>query len=146
LLRYALDDEPLCIDETRLEMSTSVFFEDLQRQAPAGVSLRRSASVEVDGLGSMIVPILISRGSHRLAVGLSCPLTQEEPVNACLRQLRDYSIEVPVLLVDELLVQRNLPRATKEVLDRIPSDLPLTIEPAMWSTVTDFMMAVEPSG
>ena len=49
-------------------------------------------------------------------LGLRNPLTPDEPADDSLRELRDLSTTVPVYLVDELVVRKNLPAATREVL------------------------------
>jgi hypothetical protein len=36
-----------------------------------------------------------------------------------LREIKEFSPAVPVLLVDELVVRRNLPRATATLLEKV---------------------------
>jgi hypothetical protein len=52
-------------------------------------------------------------------VGLHSPLTPDEPSDETLRQLKEFSAALPVILVDELVVRRNLPSATATLLDAL---------------------------
>jgi hypothetical protein len=51
-------------------------------------------------------------------IGLTAPLTRDEPVDGALYDLKEYS-SIPVLLVEELVVRRNLPFATNSILSSI---------------------------
>jgi len=47
--------------------------------------------------------------------GLSGPLTTDYAADASIRQVRDKSSDIPVIIVNELLVRGNLPAATRLV-------------------------------
>ncbi|HEY0138585.1 MAG TPA: hypothetical protein VGB85_31090, partial [Nannocystis sp.] len=49
------------------------------------------------------------------------PLTPNEPTDAALRDVKEYSASLPVILVDELVVRRNLPTATAQIIERLGS-------------------------
>ena len=117
LLKSLLTGQPSAIDAQRIEGSTDLLFEDLDRQGFTDVTLERTVSLDLDGLASVTVPILVthSNGSE-FVLGLRNPLTPDEPADDSLRELHDSSTTVPVYLVDELVVRKNLPAATREVL------------------------------
>jgi hypothetical protein len=63
-----------------------------------------------------VAPILLSkRTGEQLVIGLSGPLTPDEPADPPLHDLKEYS-SIPTRLVDEIAVRRNLPRVASEIL------------------------------
>ena len=119
LLRYVLYGTPPTLDPARIERSTDILYEDLERQGLDGVTLGRNISLSVPGLGSIVAPILVSNGDNvQLVIGLHNPLTPDQPPDPGLGELTEYST-IPVILLDELVVRRNLPSATTTVLDRL---------------------------
>jgi ATP-dependent helicase YprA (DUF1998 family) len=120
LLRFVLRGEAPTLDASRLERSTNLLFQDLQRHGVAGLSLDRDKLLSIPGLMEVTAPILASSGPGRqFVIGLHGPLTPDEPSDPALRELKEFSATVPVILVDELVVRRNLPSATAVLLDRI---------------------------
>ena len=116
LLRYVLYGTPPTLGKARIERSTDILFQDLERQGLDAVTLGRNISVPVPGLGSPVAPILLSKGDkEHFVVGLHNPLTPDHPSDPVLSELKEYTA-IPVALVDELVVRRNLPSATTEVL------------------------------
>ena len=119
LLRYVLYGTPPTLDAARIERSTDILFEDLERQGLDGVTFGRNISISIPGLGSTVAPILVSNGDNdQLVIGLHNPLTPDQPSDPRLGELKEYS-PVPVILLDELVVRRNLPSATTNVLERL---------------------------
>ncbi|MYD53272.1 MAG: DUF1998 domain-containing protein [Chloroflexi bacterium] len=117
LLRSLLTGEPSPIDAERIGASTQVLFEDLDRQGLADLTFERNSLLELEGFPRVIAPILIKHASGlQSVVGLRNPLTPDEPADDDLRELCDFSPTVPVYLVDELKVRKNLPAATREVM------------------------------
>ena len=117
LLRSLLTGQACAIDAERIEDSTSLMFEDLNRQGFDHVSLERNVSVRLAGLPRITAPILVKRASGtEFVVGLRNPLTADDPIDSALREFRDLSTAVPVYLVDELVVRKNLPAATREII------------------------------
>jgi hypothetical protein len=85
-----------------------------------GVRLERNKSVTVPGLDAVVAPILVeNRLGARFVIGLHGPLTPDEPPDTGLRDLKEFSPALPVILVDELAVRRNLPGATASLLERL---------------------------
>jgi hypothetical protein len=120
LLRFAMYGTKPTLDPRRIESSTSLLVEDLERHGVEGLLLERRKTVAVPGLGSIVVPILATNGrGARFAIGLHCPLTPDDPSDVGLTDLKELSAELPVLLVDELVVRRNLPAATAALLTRL---------------------------
>jgi hypothetical protein len=75
--------------------------------------------IGIDNVGDVCVPILGSgRDGRRYVIALSGPLTPEEPADPAIARVRQ-AIEVPVLVVNELLVRGNLPAATREIKQRM---------------------------
>jgi ATP-dependent helicase YprA (DUF1998 family) len=120
LLRFALAGTPPTLDAGRLDGSTAVLFQDLERQGLEGLTLERNALVTVAGLGDVAAPILATnRRGARFVIGLHGPLTPDFPPDVALVDLKEFSTALPVILVDELVVRRNLPSATADLLARL---------------------------
>ncbi len=90
--------------------------EDVRRQTGDALNVSRGAVLEVPGLGSVAAPILVydQRGSQRV-VAVTHPLVPGSAPNEALENVMEYTT-IPVVLVSELLVRRNLPAATRAVL------------------------------
>jgi len=119
LLRHLLTGELPRWDEARVKASTDFLFRDLERQADEGVVFTRNAELNVPGLGAIVAPILLSKqNAEQLVIGLSAPLSPDEPADAVLCDLKEYS-SVPTRLIDEIVVRRNLPRVASELLSEM---------------------------
>jgi hypothetical protein len=57
--------------------------------------------------------------NERFVIGIHGPLTPDEPADPGLRELKEFSAATPVILVDELVIRRNLPAATATLIDRL---------------------------
>jgi hypothetical protein len=120
LLRFLLAGTAPALDAARLERSTELLFQDLDRHALEGVQLERNKTIAVPGLGSVVVPILATTAAGaRLVIGLHGPLTPGEAPDAGLADLKEFAVALPVVLVDELVVSRNLPSATADLIARL---------------------------
>jgi hypothetical protein len=119
LVRYLIDGTLPAWPEARSALTLDILFEDLVRQGTAGVAYEKRRLLDVLGLGSVLAPILATRTSGEVAIiDLSRPLAVGEPNEQALRELKEFGVP-PVLVVDELLIRRNLPRATTSVLSRL---------------------------
>jgi uncharacterized protein (UPF0216 family) len=99
--------------------STEILFQDLERNRIEGASLERNASMSVTGLGEIKVPILVQlQNGERRVIGIHGPLTPDLPADSMLHELQEYT-SIPVILVDELDVRRNLPRVTSDLLSTL---------------------------
>ena len=120
LLRFALRGTAPTLDAARLERSTDLLFQDLERHGVDGLTLERDKALSISGLAELAAPILASKGPGRqFVIGLHGPLTPDHPPDEALRDLKEFSATVPVILIDELVVRRNLPSATARLLERL---------------------------
>jgi ATP-dependent helicase YprA (DUF1998 family) len=82
--------------------------------------LQTNVKFPVAGHGPVEVPILaVSGARERFAIALSGPLTNDHPAVAGLLGLVEQSIDLTLIVVNELLVRGNLPAATREVRQRL---------------------------
>jgi ATP-dependent helicase YprA (DUF1998 family) len=120
LLRCVLNGVAPTLDRERLELSTKQLYEDLQRQGVEGLILKRGHKVPLPGGSECEAPIFATNArGQSFVIGIHGPLTPDEPPNEELRELKEYSTEFPVILEDELVVRRNLPSATSNLLKRL---------------------------
>jgi len=120
LLRFALTGKTPALDPGRIARSTDLLFHDLERHGIAGINFERDRTVTPPGLGDVVAPILVTnRSGTQFVIGLYGPLTPDEPTDVGLKEMKEYSAAMPVILVDELVVRRNLPSATASVIQRI---------------------------
>ncbi len=120
LLRFVLRDEAPVLSPERLDRSTELLFQDLERHGIDGLTLNRNAGVTVPGLAAVVAPILATpRRGGQVVIGLHSPLTPGISSDDGLNQLKELSLSVPVVLVDELVVRRNLPSATASLLEKL---------------------------
>jgi ATP-dependent helicase YprA (DUF1998 family) len=120
LLRFALTSASPKLNPERLSRSTDLLFEDLERQGLDGVRLERRKDIVAPGLGNVQAPILATNKlGAQYVIGLHGPLTPDDPPDDSLSQLKEYSTAMTVILVDELVVRRNLPRATSDLIRQI---------------------------
>jgi hypothetical protein len=118
-LRHLLNGEQPRWDASRIAASTDLLFKDLERQTEEVTVFTRNAELNVPGLGIVSAPILLSKqNGEQLVIGLSGPLTPDEPADATLHDLKEYS-SIPTRLVDEIAIRRNLPRVASEILAQV---------------------------
>ena len=120
LLEYLLTSAPPAFDAERLKNSTALLYNDLVRQGDGGVDFTANSNVTVAGAGDFEIPILaVKKNRKRFAIALSGPLTIDHPADASIRELREKTSDIQVIVVNELLVRGNLPAATREVQERL---------------------------
>jgi ATP-dependent helicase YprA (DUF1998 family) len=120
LLRFILHNEVPAVSPERLDRSTDLLLNDLERQGVDGLTLARNAPVTVPGLPEVVAPILATTATgKRMIIALHGPLTPDTLDDAALTQLKEFSLAVPVEPVDELVVRRNLPSATASLLSKL---------------------------
>ncbi|MBR7829900.1 DUF1998 domain-containing protein [Actinospica sp. MGRD01-02] len=118
LLRYVLFNELPTLDRTRLAQSTDTLFADLESRDLPDTEFARNAVVEVPGLGPITAPILATRQDQHLIIGVQCPLTLDVPPTKELHDAME-SEAIEVRLVDDIVISRNLPFATSQVINRL---------------------------
>jgi hypothetical protein len=120
LLRFVLRGEAPVLAHDRVERSTELLFQDLERHGVDGLVLARNAPITVPGLNQVSAPILATNArGERFIIALCGPLTPDMPSDESIAQLKEFSLAVPVIPIDELVVRRNLPRATADLLDKL---------------------------
>jgi hypothetical protein len=120
LLRFVLAGTAPTLAGGRLERSTELLYQDLERHGIDGLKLERMKEVAVAGVGKVVAPILaINRMGAKFIIGLHGPLTPDVPSEDGLRDSKEYGLVYPVLLIDEMVVRRNLPTATTNLIRRM---------------------------
>ena len=119
LLRYLVFGEEPVLDKARVELAADRLYEDLSRHGLSDVHLQRNARIDVVGIGSIEAPILAHSGQRDFIIGIHGPLTPDHATDESLRDAKEYGSVVPVLLVDEIAISRNLPRASRQVIEAI---------------------------
>jgi hypothetical protein len=120
LMRYLLLGEEPRISTNRIEAAADRLFADLDRSGIEGIRFQRNTVVDVPGVGSVVAPILASRpNSKRTIIGIHGPLTPDHAFDPRLDEAKEVSIGISVSLVDEIVITRNLPHATSQVLKLI---------------------------
>jgi ATP-dependent helicase YprA (DUF1998 family) len=119
LLKYLLTGMQPDWDSKSMQKSLDLLANDLQRQRLQGITIARDKHIEVPGFGPVVAPIYISLadGSERI-VDLTGALTPTQVHDSTVRDLQDVS-SIPVLSCEEVLVSRNLPIVTGELLARL---------------------------
>ncbi len=65
------------------------------------------------------VPILARSGGLDYIFGVHGPLTPDHASDEALRDAKEYGSVVPVRLIDEIVISRNLPHASRQVIETI---------------------------
>jgi len=119
LLRYLVRGDAPTLDKARLEQAADRLFEDLSRQGDSAVAWHRNAGVDVPGIGRVGAPILARSGGRAYIIGVHGPLTPDTASDEALRDAKEYGSVVPVILVDDIMISRNLPRASQQVMEHL---------------------------
>jgi hypothetical protein len=122
LLKYLLNGIIPEDQEQRTQTIRSLLVSDLLRQGVDGLAVAENAPINIPGFGQLNAPIILSLHSgERKIVDLSGAITPFRASDPELRKLEAPYL-VPVKLINELEVQRNLPSATASVLAFIGID------------------------
>ena len=120
LLQYLLTGNLPDFDEKRLKDSTALLYRDLLRQGDGSIDFKATPTVSIKGMGNIEIPILATtKSGERFAIALSGPLTTDHPASPSIREMREKSANIPVIVINELLVRGNLPAASREVRRRL---------------------------
>jgi hypothetical protein len=118
LLRYLVAGETPTLSGRRETAGAEVLRADLARLGRDDLTLSREAPMDFPGIENFDAPLLVGGPTGEFIVALHDPLTPDHVSPGPLREVKEFG-GVPVILVDELLVSRNLPAATKTVLDSL---------------------------
>jgi ATP-dependent helicase YprA (DUF1998 family) len=119
LLRYLVRGEAPVLDKQRMESAADRLYADLSRRGDKDVQFRRNVRVDLPSIGAVEAPILARSDGRDLIVGIHGPLTPDHADDERLRDAKEFGTVVPVLLVDEIVISQNLPRASQQVIDRV---------------------------
>lgn len=115
LLRYLLDGTPPTLDPQRLSLSTDRLFRDLVGRGIPGVTFERDAPISIVGIGTLTAPILAVKGDQKFIFGVHGPLTPNLAEDPLINDAKDNQATIPVRLLDDIVISRNLPSASHEV-------------------------------
>ncbi|WP_197502123.1 DUF1998 domain-containing protein [Mycobacterium sp. E2733] len=115
LLRYLLYGTPPVLDQVRLEQSANRLYADLYSRSVDDVTFERNGLVRIDGIGDVVAPILATRADQQWIFAVQGPLTQNVAPTQELNDAKEYG-SVPVHLIDDMVISRNLPIASRQVL------------------------------
>ncbi len=120
LLRSVLTGKTPTIDPNRLTRSTRLLFEDLSRQGLENVVFSQSVTLEVTGRSPIFVPILAEKADgSQFALYLRNSLVADDSNHAELHEAGKILHPMSVCPIDELVVRKNLPAATLEVIEHL---------------------------
>ncbi|MFL1376800.1 DEAD/DEAH box helicase [Nocardiopsis protaetiae] len=115
LLKYVLDGTVPTLDEMRVNQSIDKLLADLQSRKIDGIEFFKNKLVTIKGLGTVNAPLLgRSKGRDRIFY-IQSPLTCDWPPTQELRDVKELS-DIAVYSVDDIVVRRNLPVASQQVL------------------------------
>jgi hypothetical protein len=117
LLRHLLTGAQPTMDLARIKASTTVLFEDLERQEIEGLDLGFEVQVAVPGFGLLEAPILAELPDGRsVVIVMHLPFAPSVPVDPQWAGPAEFSLSPQVLQVDELATRRNLPWVSAQVI------------------------------
>ena len=116
LLEYLLSGQHSGFNAQRLQSSTTLLLNDLQRRCEDEIHFKAGATVTY-GTGKTIeVPIFAEVGAKKFVVALSGPLTSGHPADARVADLRDNSTTYHVIVENELEVRPSVSRSVLQQL------------------------------
>ena len=118
LLRYILYGTIPTLDQSRLDLAAEKLYTDLDSRDLRGVEFTRKAMVDIAGIGTIKAPILATRGTQQWIIGVHGPLTLDVPPTKELHDAKEFGGS-QVLLIDDMVISRNLPFATSQVLRKM---------------------------
>jgi hypothetical protein len=118
LLRYILHGTIPALDQDRLDMAAEKLYTDLDSRGLDGMEFTRKAMVDVPGIGTIEAPILAARGTQQWIIGVHGPLTLDVAPTKELHDAKEFG-GIRVLLIDDMVIARNLPFATNQVLRQL---------------------------
>lgn len=118
LLRYILYGTIPTLDQDRLDLAAEKLYADLDSRGLDGVEFTRKAMVDVPGIGTIEAPILAARDTQQWIIGVHGPLTLDVSPTKELHDAKEFGGS-QVLLIDDMVISRNLPFATSQVLKKM---------------------------
>ena len=115
LLRYILDGTLPTLDQTRLDLAARRLLSDLAGRDIEGVEFFYNEPTQIDGIGTVQAPILARRENREWIFYVHSPLTRDLAPTKALADAKEYG-GVPVQPIDDMVISRNLPFASQQVL------------------------------
>lgn len=119
LLRYLVRGEEPLMAKSRLEDAVNRLHADLCRQGIDGANFLCNQPIDLPGIGAVEAPILASVDSRQLIIGVHGPLTPDHSADEALVAAKELGGTVRVKLLDEIVISRNLPHASQQVIDAL---------------------------
>jgi hypothetical protein len=119
LLLFASQGVFPTVTTSRERQALASIADDVLRQSGGALKVQVSTSLSIDGIGDVIVPLLVSNAEGlQRAVCITHPLTSGALADPALRDLAEFA-PISVQLVHELRARRNLPNVTREILHAV---------------------------
>ena len=119
LLEYLLGGQHRQFNAKRLRSSTTLLYNDLQRQGVDGATFELNVSVGSDK-GILVAPILARTATGKeFIIALSGPLANDHPDDPAIAELHAGGANIPVIVENELIVRGNLPAASHDVRQKM---------------------------
>lgn len=115
LLKYALDGTMPVLDGIRVDQSINKLLADLRSRDIDGIEFFKNEPVAIEGLGTVTAPLLVRGKGGDLIFYIQSPMASDHPPTQALREAKEFG-GVPVYPIDDLVVRRNLPVASQQVL------------------------------
>jgi hypothetical protein len=116
LLRYLICGTKPTLNEERLERSVDTLYGDLKSRG-SDAHFERGCETEIEGVGKVTAPILARRGDKEWIFGVHNPLCPGVAPTDELRRAKESGAVVH--LIDDMVVSRNLPFASGQVLQAL---------------------------
>ena len=115
LLSYLIENKLPTLSSKRMQNSINRLLEDLRRQNIDKIAIEDNATLKIETLGNVKIPILITcQNGNQLIVSITHPLTPKYLSDEKLSKIADTS-RIKLHKIDEILISQNLPQATLEI-------------------------------
>jgi ATP-dependent helicase YprA (DUF1998 family) len=120
LLRHLMGiDEDVILPLKRTSNAAEKLIADLIQTENCGATFTLNAAISLTGIGELNVPILATLNGKNIIIGISGPLTPGHTTDPHLTEAANFQAEIPVVLVDEIQITKNLPAATVGILQKL---------------------------
>jgi len=115
LLKYLISGDVPYMTRDRLNKIISLIWNDLTLQS--NYTFKRWHIVEIEGIGSVEVPLYLETSKMKYIIDVHHPLTPGIFSNEKFMDIKNYTLgEYQVLLYDEIVIHKNLPYVTNDIL------------------------------
>ena len=112
-------DEDVILPLKRTSNAAEKLIADLIQTENCGATFTLNAAISLTGIGELNVPILATLNGKNIIIGISGPLTPGHTTDPHLTEAANFQAEIPVVLVDEIQITKNLPAATVGILQKL---------------------------